>query len=38
MNRENTIDYIEIPAANLPKAKVFFSKLFGWTFEDFGPD
>lgn len=38
MNRENTIDYIEIPASDLPKTKAFFSELFGWTFEDYGPE
>jgi predicted enzyme related to lactoylglutathione lyase len=35
---ENTIDYVEIPAKDPAKAKVFFTELFGWKFEDYGPD
>lgn len=38
MNRENTIDYIEIPARDPAVARAFFEELFGWTFEDYGPD
>ncbi len=38
MNRENTINYIEIPASDLESTKAFFSKLFGWKFVDYGPD
>ena len=37
MNRENTIDYIEISVSDLNRTKSFFSTLFGWKFEDFGP-
>jgi hypothetical protein len=35
---QNAIDYIEMPSADLAKTKQFFSALFGWTFEDYGPD
>ncbi len=35
---ENRIDYIEIPARDPRKAWEFFEKLFGWKFEDYGPD
>jgi len=35
---ENKIDYIEIPARDPALARKFFSALFGWTFEDYGPD
>lgn len=35
---EKKIDYIELPAADLERAKVFFQGLFGWSFEDYGPD
>ena len=34
----NTIDYIEMPSTNLAAAKEFFTGLFGWTFQDYGPD
>ncbi len=33
-----TIDYIEMPSRNLAETKRFFSGLFGWSFEDYGPD
>ncbi len=32
------ITYIELPALDIPASKHFYSSLFGWTFEDFGPD
>ncbi len=38
MPREDAIDYVEFPVVDLPKAKAFFSALFGWTFVDYGPD
>ena len=34
----NTIDYIEMPSANLSATKAFFTALFGWSFQDYGPD
>ncbi|MEO5722284.1 MAG: VOC family protein [Chthoniobacterales bacterium] len=34
----NTVDYIEMPSRDLAATKKFFSALFGWTFEDYGPD
>lgn len=34
----HTIDYIEMPARDLGEAKRFFSALFGWSFQDYGPD
>jgi predicted enzyme related to lactoylglutathione lyase len=34
----NTIDYIEMPSTNLAATKDFFSGLFGWVFQDYGPD
>lgn len=33
-----TIDYVEMPSRNLADTKRFFSGLFGWSFEDYGPD
>jgi len=35
---ENQIDYIEFPAADIPRMKQFYSEAFGWKFEDYGPD
>jgi predicted enzyme related to lactoylglutathione lyase len=32
------IDYIESPATNLPETKQFYSSIFGWQFEDYGPE
>jgi predicted enzyme related to lactoylglutathione lyase len=34
----NTIDYIEMPSRDLAQTKKFFSALFGWSFQDYGPD
>lgn len=38
MSTENRIDYIEIPARDPALAQRFFEALFGWQFEDYGPD
>ena len=38
MSGENKIDYIEIPAKDLVLARSFFEGLFGWKFDDYGPD
>jgi hypothetical protein len=32
------IDYIEFPAKDLQKTKEFYSGIFGWKFEDYGPN
>jgi uncharacterized protein len=32
------IDYIEYPARDLSITKAFYQSLFGWTFEDYGPE
>jgi len=34
---EHRIDYIEFPAAETAPVKQFYSSLFGWKFEDYGP-
>jgi hypothetical protein len=36
--RENTIDYIELFARHIEDTKKFYSSLFNWKFEDYGPD
>ena len=38
MRPENRIDYIEIPVADLQKARAFFEGLFGWTFQEWGDE
>ena len=38
MNRHEKINYVEFPAKDIQATKAFFSQVFGWTFEDFGPD
>ena len=35
---DRRIDYIEFPAGDLEKARAFYSAVFGWTFQDHGPD
>jgi len=32
------LDYIELPVDDLTKAKGFYAKALGWTFNDYGPD
>ncbi len=36
--RDHRIDYIELPATNMAAMKSFYSEVFGWSFEDYGPD
>jgi hypothetical protein len=38
MHQHETINYIELPAKDLNAAKAFFSQVFQWQFEFFGPD
>jgi len=38
MNKHEKINYIEFPAKNIEKTKVFFKDVFGWTFIDYGPE
>ena len=35
---DNTMDYVEFPAADVAAVKAFYSDVFGWTFTDYGPD
>ena len=37
MKKHETINYLEIPSTNLQLTKEFFSKVFNWTFTDYGP-
>ncbi len=38
MGTDRRIDYIELPAADLDRAKEFYGEVFGWRFEACGPD
>jgi hypothetical protein len=38
MREDGKIDYVEMPAGNLPATKAFYSAAFGWSFTDYGPD
>lgn len=38
MPTDGQIDYIEIPAPDLPATKRFYGQAFGWQFTDYGPD
>jgi len=35
---DGTLDYIELPGADLPATKTFYRKVFGWAFTDYGPE
>ena len=35
---QHRIDYVELPATDLPATKNFYSSVFGWKFEDYGPE
>ena len=34
----NQIAYLELPATNGPAMKSFYGSLFGWTYQDYGPE
>ncbi len=38
MNINDKINYVEFAANDIEASKSFFSQVFGWTFEDYGPD
>jgi predicted enzyme related to lactoylglutathione lyase len=38
MNRNKTIDYVEFHSDNLPATRQFYRQVFGWEFEDYGPE
>ncbi len=38
MNVHEKINYIEYPCRNLEATQKFFSEVFAWSFESFGPD
>ncbi len=38
MNEHEKINYLEFPARDFSATKAFFSDVFGWGFEDYGPE
>jgi len=37
-HQDKTINYIEFPLTNVSKTKAFYSSVFGWSFQDWGPN
>ena len=37
MRAAGKIDYVELPAGDLPATKAFYAQAFGWSFTDYGP-
>ena len=38
MQKHEKINYVEFPAKYMETTKDFFTRVFGWTFTDYGPD
>lgn len=38
MLHHEKINYVEFPAKDLTASKQFFTEVFGWSFQDFGPE
>jgi len=38
MNKHEKINYLEFPAKDIEATKAFFNSVFGWRFEDYGPE
>ena len=38
MPQNGQIDYVEFTAGDITKAKEFYGRVFGWEFQDYGPD
>lgn len=38
MNQHLKINYLELPATNLPQTQAFYTQVFGWEFTDYGPE
>ena len=38
MNKHEKINYVEFPAKDINAVKDFFTKAFGWSFVDYGPE
>ena len=38
MPQDRRIDYLELPANDFDAVQRFYQSVFGWTFEDYGPE
>ena len=38
MNKHEKINYIELPAKDIAATKAFFTRVFGWKFQDYGAE
>jgi len=38
MNEHEKINYVEFPAKDIAATKTFYTKVFDWSFTDYGPD
>lgn len=38
MRKESQIDYVEIPVTDMGKAREFLGAMFGWEFQEWGPE
>ena len=38
MSKHEKINYLEFPSKDITKTKKFFTEVFGWNYEDYGPD
>ena len=38
MPAHEKLNYVEFPATDLDASKAFFQSVFGWRFDDYGPD
>lgn len=38
MNVHESMNYVELPAKDIRATQIFFSRVFGWTFTDYGPE
>jgi len=38
MPTDQRIDYVEFPAADFDAVEAFYTKTFGWSFTDYGPE
>ena len=38
MRNHETINYVEFPSKDISMTKLFFETVFGWSFEDYGPE
>jgi predicted enzyme related to lactoylglutathione lyase len=37
-SNDGRMDYIEFPATDIARTKLFYGEVFGWKFTDYGPD